>query len=1074
MFTQPLYTGYVHENATTGTSVLTVTAYNTYGDIIEYDTIDTNLPFHIETTTGIIRLTTSPLDYSAQNQYEVIIKATVSGYGYTKSVVATIYVLNSPDPPVICQTFNTLIFVYENTLVPYNSTEWINCTRSSDVPFFYQTEPSSPISIDTYGFIIIHEILDYENISSYDIAVTFTDIDFNQIIGDLIYVTLRVLPLNEYAPIFLNNNYTFTIPESTGVGNNIGHVSAIDFDKGPDGQFVFNIQTTSNYTMITENGELYTIDSLDYEQLHSFELTVTVSDTPWNITTSLTSTAIIYIKITNENDNPPNCPTVSSFEIPINTMISSISIAALSCTDPDNDYLIYLIEDSKDERVILKTNSEQNTTTLILNATITNEYSIWTLLSASDGYHVINFYVFVHFISLDLSPVFTSSIYTCTIYETTPIGDVVCMVHANGSDHIHYSLISNDYNNFVILSSTGELVLLQSLDYESINNYSITVRCENFLNPMLADTAVINILVRDSNDNKPTIQEYIFSNVTENAAYGTTVTNIQCNDNDTNIATSIIITEVSQSFQNGSLLRGVESYPFDLNQLTGDITVNGDIDYEVTNSFIIKLQCSDNDIPNLTSTSTVSVNVIEVNEFPPVFMKPSPSDHLVLTLYSNVTVGTLLYHFEVNDKDEGSAGKIKYSLLQDSSELEHIHFLSIDNSGNLYTTMPVPCQYGLILEYYLNATDSDPMNPLTTTTSFTIFINECHTLIASLIMYSVSVPENIETDTEIIQVQCYSLTTQNVSISYNLTDHKLFHINSKTGVVSVVSPLDYETKTSHDLSVHCYYDYNPLQYLLMSVYVTVQSINDNVPKFKDTHNKITVSEDTVPGTVLITLEAQDLDSGRDGELIYSLKSSQNSFGINPSTGDVYLSSYLDRENINNYTLLVTVNDNPLDSSSINIATSTLNIQVSDVNDNRPKCLRELYKISLSPYLEIVGRSIMKLDCSDPDNEENGTLSFLLLTEQTMFSINSSNGDIILKEPITSNVSPFHTIAVMVQDNGKTTRLNTTVYIGIEINMTGESVGGEVTKNEIQTESQQNIVTLTVTGMEQDFLVRKTM
>ena len=74
-------------------------------------------------------------------------------------------------------------------------------------------------------------------------------------------------------------------------------------------------------------------------------------------------------------------------------------------------------------------------------------------------------------------------------------------------------------------------------------------------------------------------------------------------------------------------------------------------------------------------------------------------------------------------------------------------------------------------------------------------------------------------------------------------------------------------------------------------------MNDNRPRFSFPVYELELSENTLPGTTVFTLEASDLDG--DNHLQYSLANSahiltESKFRVSPATGDVVLIEPLDR------------------------------------------------------------------------------------------------------------------------------------------------------------------------------------
>nr|AEN94438.1 protocadherin alpha [Philodina roseola] len=120
------------------------------------------------------------------------------------------------------------------------------------------------------------------------------------------------------------------------------------------------------------------------------------------------------------------------------------------------------------------------------------------------------------------------------------------------------------------------------------------------------------------------------------------------------------------------------------------------------------------------------------------------------------------------------------------------------------------------------------------------------------------------------------------------------------------------------------------------IQITILDENDNAPKFNQSEYSIqNLSEDTPIGTELLTIFANDVDKGLNGEIHYSIvvPSSQSSsfpFAINSSSGVVRLQSPLDFETSRSFRFLVRASDSGLSQSLF--TDSWLSISLKDVND----------------------------------------------------------------------------------------------------------------------------------------------
>ena len=93
-----------------------------------------------------------------------------------------------------------------------------------------------------------------------------------------------------------------------------------------------------------------------------------------------------------------------------------------------------------------------------------------------------------------------------------------------------------------------------------------------------------------------------------------------------------------------------------------------------------------------------------------------------------------------------------------------------------------------------------------------------------------------------------------------------------------------------------------------------------------------VAEDTAVGTVVETVVANDVDSAdtAHGQVIYSVVSGASAyFTLDSTSGDIAVAGVFDRETTPSYTMQIQATD------STNVATATVVITVTDVNDNPP-------------------------------------------------------------------------------------------------------------------------------------------
>ena len=109
----------------------------------------------------------------------------------------------------------------------------------------------------------------------------------------------------------------------------------------------------------------------------------------------------------------------------------------------------------------------------------------------------------------DNSPQFTEKQYVKEIYENIKIGTSLMSVSASDADEdinadVRYSITSGDDNrDFYIDSKIGDISVNKRLDYERKQKYSLTVQARDLGETPRTDTAMVNITIKDINDNAP-------------------------------------------------------------------------------------------------------------------------------------------------------------------------------------------------------------------------------------------------------------------------------------------------------------------------------------------------------------------------------------------------------------------------------------------------------------------------------------------------------------------------------------------------------------------------------------------
>ena len=161
--------------------------------------------------------------------------------------------------------------------------------------------------------------------------------------------------------------------------------------------------------------------------------------------------------------------------------------------------------------------------------------------------------------------------------------------------------------------------------------------------------------------------------------------------------------------------------------------------------------------------------------------------------------------------------------------------------------------------------------------------------------------ENVPAGTLILQVYANdSDLGRNGQLFYSaLGDKKsknFIAVDGATGKVYSSIVFDFETMESPSFTVTLMASDNgfPQKSGVTVVQITVEDENDNCPTFNEPSGILTVDlqpSDTKPGDILAKVSATDLDSGINGDIIYTI-SNNDAFSIDPKTGVISMTSNL--------------------------------------------------------------------------------------------------------------------------------------------------------------------------------------
>ncbi|XP_047676051.1 protocadherin gamma-A4-like isoform X3 [Tachysurus fulvidraco] len=147
--------------------------------------------------------------------------------------------------------------------------------------------------------------------------------------------------------------------------------------------------------------------------------------------------------------------------------------------------------------------------------------------------------------------------------------------------------------------------------------------------------------------------------------------------------------------------------------------------------------------------------------------------------------------------------------------------------------------------------------------------------------------------------------------------------------------LDREQQEHHNLILTAFDGGTPQKSGTVKITVTVLDTNDNSPVFSQPVYRVSLSENALKDSLVVTVSATDNDKGPNGEINYSFSKSSGKeaielFNINSDTGEIKVKGILDFEKSKQYQL----NVEAIDKGGLT-DTSKVLVEIIDVNDNFP-------------------------------------------------------------------------------------------------------------------------------------------
>ncbi|XP_076875435.1 protocadherin-10 [Brachyhypopomus gauderio] len=197
---------------------------------------------------------------------------------------------------------------------------------------------------------------------------------------------------------------------------------------------------------------------------------------------------------------------------------------------------------------------------------------------------------------------------------------------------------------------------------------------------------------------------------------------------------------------------------------------------------------------------------------------------------------------------------------------------------------------------------------------------------------------------------------------------------SKFAELILENPLDREQQKTHQMVLTAVDGGSPERSGTTQINIVVLDTNDNAPVFDQNFYKVRLVENTPRGTVVIKLNASDLDEGPNGEIAYTFSGHapikvRELFTVDARTGEIKVKGLVDYEKARMHEIFVQAKDKG--PSAVAVHCKVL-VSVVDVNDNLPEVI--LTSVSTPvPEDASPGTVIAVISVMDQDSGENGNV-----------------------------------------------------------------------------------------------------
>uniref|UniRef100_A0A8C5P376 Protocadherin Fat 2 n=1 Tax=Jaculus jaculus TaxID=51337 RepID=A0A8C5P376_JACJA len=871
--------------------------------------------------------------------------------------------------------------------------------------------------------------LDREQQPVHEVAVEVRDNRVPQRVAQAL-VRVSVEDVNDSPPEFKHLPYHTVIQDGTEPGDVLFQVSATDKDLGTNGTVTYAFAEDYAYFRIDPYvGDITLKKPFDYQALNKYRLKVIAKD---GGTPTLQTEEEVLVTVRNKS-NPLFQSPYYKVRVPENITLYT-PILHTQARSPEGLRLIYNIVE---EEPLMLFTTDFKTGVLTVTGPLDYESKskhVFTV-RATDTALGSSSEATVEVVVVDINdnpPTFSQLVYTTTVPEGLPARTPVIQLLASDQDSgqncdVSYQIVedgSNISKFFQINGSTGEMFTVQELDYEAQQHFHVKVRAMDRGDPPLTGETLVVVNVSDINDNPPEFREPQYeAKVSELATCGHLVLKVQALDPDVGDTSRLEYL----------ILSGNQDRHFSINSSSGIISMFNLCKKQLDSSYNLRVGASDG---VFRTTVPVYINTTNANKYSPEFQQ-----HIYeAELAENAKAGTKVIELLAIDKDSGPYGTVDYTII---NKLAGEKF-SINPRGQITTLQKLDRENSTERVIAIKVMARDGGGKVAFCTVKIILTDENDNAPQFKASgYTVSIPSNVSKDSPVIQVLAYDADEgQNADVTYSVDSsedlaEEIIEVNPTTGVVKVKESLVGLENRAVAFNIKAQDGGPPHWDSLVPVRLQVVPNEVPLPKFSEPLYTFSVSEDLPEGSEIGSVKAV----AAQDPVIYSLvegttpeSNRDGVFSLDQDTGVLKVRKTMDHESTKWYQIDLMAHCPHEDTDLVSLV--SVNIQVEDINDNRPVFEADPYKAFLTENMP-GGTTVIQVTANDQDTGSDGQVSYRLSMEpgsniQELFAIDSESGWITTLQELDCETHQTYRFYVVAYDHGQTIQLSSQALVEVSI------------------------------------------